>query len=102
MPRPTLAAHLAAAMNRVGRRLTPEEREAAEAEYYATQPEEMKMKTYDIFRAENRANGYEDHVGRIEAPTEADALAEARATIECDATHHLYAAESVADDDQPE
>jgi hypothetical protein len=47
MPRKpiTLAAHLAAAMSRVGRRLTPEEREAAEAEYYATQPEIETMDT---------------------------------------------------------
>lgn len=54
---------------------------------------------YDIFRAENRASGRVDHIGEIEAPDEATALAWAKGANECRVTEHIYVREQVADDE---
>lgn len=49
------------------------------------------IKTWDVFRTENRANGRTDHAGTVDAVDADEALREAQARFEYDAVHHLFA-----------
>lgn len=47
------------------------------------------MKTYDVFRSENRANGRSDHIGEVEAIDSDNAIVEAQARFECSSIYSL-------------
>ena len=48
------------------------------------------MDTWNVFRSENRAGGYTQHVGMVNAPDEEAAQDEAAAQFDCLRTHHLW------------
>ena len=51
------------------------------------------LKTYDVFRSENRGEGRTDHVGVVSARNGDEAEEIAKSEIECPVTCHLWVSE---------
>lgn len=57
-----------------------------------------EISTYNVFRAENRAEGHCEWIGDVQAESAEEAQAEAEATMECRQTCHLFVREVESDD----
>lgn len=55
------------------------------------------VRTWDVFRDENRAGGSSEHVGTTQAPDGEAAQWNAEREFECRPTQHLHVTLSVAD-----